>query len=105
MTPSQELDKIVAQQKRVVAKVANDLLSELIKITPVDTGALKGAWSIKKTSDGWQLSNNMNYASILFDGRRIVSGKEYGSLQLPAGIDPVIAKYNIIMQQELKKIR
>ena len=47
----------------------------------------------------------MNYASILFDGRRIVSGKAHGSLQLPAGIDPVIAKYNIIMQSELNKIK
>ena len=102
---SEELDIIVRKKNKVVSKVAQSLLSELIHVTPVDTGALKGAWYIEKTPDGWRLSNNMNYASILFDGRRIVSGKEQGSLQLPGGINPVLAKYNIIMQQELNKIR
>ena len=85
--------------------VASDLMSELVSVTPVDTGQLKGAWDLQKTSEGWRISNNMQYASILFDGRRIVSGKEYGSKQLPQGIQPVLEKYNIIMQRELNKIK
>jgi len=108
MTISQELAVIVAQQKRVVAEVANDLLSELIHTTPValkNGGTLKGGWDIKKTTDGWRLSNNIGYAEVIFNGRRLVAGKWYGSEQLPGGLPPILAKFNIILQSELNKIK
>ena len=105
-TISQELNEIYQKQLKVVDTVVNDLFSELIQITPVDTGALKGAWDLKKNdSDSWTLSNNMEYATIIFDGYRIVAGKAIGSKQLPAGkFDAVLAKYNIILKELLKAI-
>jgi len=41
MTPTQELIAIFEKQKKVIAEIANDLISELIAVTPEDTGALK----------------------------------------------------------------
>ncbi len=101
---NKEIDKVVSEIDEVVDRVAQDLLSELITVTPVQTGALKGAWYIEESNDGWIISNNMEYASIIFDGRRIVGGREYGSKKLPAGISPILKKYDLIMQQELAKI-
>ena len=106
MTISQELEDIYRRQLSVVGIVANDLFSELIHVTPVDIGSLKNAWDIKKNSDeSWTLSNNLEYASIIFDGRRFVAGKAYGSLQLPDGLDPILARYNIILQTMLNQVR
>lgn len=106
MTISEELNIIYKKQKKVIDKIASDFFSELVHHTPVKTGTLKGAWSIEETKDGWLISNNMEYATIVLDSRmRIVAGKRYGSEQFPAGIDPIIDKYNIIMEVELKKIK
>ena len=44
-------------------------------------------------------------ARIGFDGRRLVAGKWYGSEQLPAGLSPILAKYNIILERELDEVR
>ena len=104
-TISQELNEIYQKQLKVVDVVVNDLFSEIVSSTPVDTGALKGAWNLKDNGDNsWTISNNMEYASIIFDGYRIVAGKAYGSKQLPAGINPVLSKYNTILKEMLKEI-
>lgn len=105
MTISEELNNIYKRQMSVVGIVANDLLSEFITVTPVDTGSLKGAWDIKKIKDGWRIGNNLEYASVIFDGRRLVAGKWYGSKKLPNGLDPILAKYNLLLESELKKIK
>ena len=105
MLPSTELALIYQKQMRVVDDVANDLFSELIHVTPVDKGTLKGAWDIKKTDDGYRLSNNMEYASVIFDGRRLVAGKWYGSEQLVEGISGILMKYNKILEIKLKNVR
>ena len=105
MTISQELNSIYDKQMRVVGIVANDLLSELIHVSPVDTGTLKGSWDIQRITNGYRLSSNLEYADVIFDGRRLVAGKWYGSEQLPAGLSPILAKYNIILEQELDKVR
>jgi hypothetical protein len=108
MTISQELNSIYDEQMRVVGIVANDMLSELIHVTPValvNGGSLKGAWDIQTITNGYRLSNNLEYADVIFDGRRLVAGKWYGSEQLPAGLDPILAKYNLILERELDGVR
>lgn len=115
MLPSQELELIVKKQAVTVARVAKDLFSELISVTPVaqkNGGSLKGAWDIKKTSSGWRISNNLLYASVIFEGRRFVyspsypNGRYEGSKQLKVSnnIYVILKKYDRIMQRELNKI-
>ena len=105
MTLSEELAYLMREQKRVVDEVASSLFSELISITPVDTGTLKGGWDIEETSNGWTLSNILIYASVIFDSRRQVGGQWYGSESLPDGLTPTLKKYNIILQDKLNKIK
>jgi len=105
MTLSQELNYLMREQKRAVDEVASDLFSELEAITPVDKGTLKGSWDLEETPNGWILSNNLIYASVIFDGRRQVGGQWYGSESLPDGLTVVIKKYNIILQDKLNKIK
>jgi hypothetical protein len=105
MTPLEELNYLMREQKRVVEEVASDLLSELIGITPEKTGQLKGGWDLEETSNGWILSNNLIYASVIFDGRRNVGGQWYGSESLADGLTPTLKKYNIILQDKLDRIK
>jgi len=107
MLPSTELALIYQKQIRIVEDVANDLYSELSSdaVTPIDTGALREAWNMERTGDTWHISNNMEYASIIFDGRRLVAGQWYGSEWLPGGIDPILMKYNKILEIKLKNVR
>lgn len=126
MTLLEEFNELKAKKDFIVAKIANDLFSELVNDTPVGnpsswkinegrtklyipkdyrSGQLKGSWAIKKTLDGWELSNNMLYASIIFAGRdEDEFGIWRGSKQLPDGIEPTIEKYNILLEQELRKL-
>ena len=105
MLPSEALAKMQQDIKIVIAEVVQGLLAELTANTPVDTAQLKGAWNISKKDDySWVLSNNMEYASIIFEGRRLVAGKYYGSLQLVDGIDPILEKWNDILQNRLDKL-
>ena len=109
-----EYTDIISEKDKILAEIATDLFSELqthsIALgresgTPVDTGALRLAWELTKTKDGYTLSNNMKYASIIFAGFHIgTDGKLKGSKQLPNGIAPVLARYNKILQNKLKAL-
>ena len=100
-----ELTAIVTKSDIVVAKVAADMFAELIQITPVDTGQLKIAWDLSKTPNGWLLSNNLGYSSIIFEGRVVGSdGVVRGSEQLPNGLAPILDKYNRVLEIELRRI-
>ena len=101
----QAMDQLQIKINQTVNEVAVDLYNELVRVTPVDTGQLRTSWTFEKTALGYLLSNNMQYASIIFEGRRIVAGKTYGSKQLPAGLDPILMKYNIILTNKLNKIK
>lgn len=102
---TKELNDIYEKQQRVLADVVADLFAELQRRTPVDTGELKIAWELTRTNDGWLISNNMEYASIIFDGRKLDdSGVMRGSEQLPDGIIPILDKYNRILEIKLRKI-
>lgn len=128
MTPSQAVDELERQYKQVLDRVVADMFNEFSRITPVGNpstwkinegragkklykpagysgGQLKTSWDLTPQGEGWRLSNNMEYASVIFAGRRLVAGKMYGSEQLPAGLDPVLAKYNRILEREFERIR
>ena len=99
-----ELDAIVKKQEKVVAGVVADLFAELVKRTPVDTGQLRQAWSIERNGDSWIISNGLEYASIIFDGRKVVNGKLQGSTQLSQGIQPILDNFNRTLEIELRRI-
>ena len=100
----QDLNNIAEQTEKILASVAADLFAELQLKTPVDTGQLRQSWALDKVSDGFEISNNLSYASIIFDGRKIVNGKAQGSTQLAEGIQPILDKYNRRLEIELRRI-
>jgi len=105
MALSNTINELNLKINKTINRIVVDLYNELVKNTPRDTGQLATSWSFNKLGDGWIISNDKEYASIIFEGRRLVAGKMYGSEQLPAGIDPILLKYNIILTNELNKIR
>lgn len=106
MSLLKEFDEIIDKKDKVLLAVAIELRSALVKATPVDTSFLKSSWQpVRKTDDGYVISNTALYADIVLAGRRIVQGKTYGSNQLPEGIQPIIQKYNEILQEKLKEIK
>jgi hypothetical protein len=104
-TVTEAMERLKIEYQKVLGTVVIDMFNEFVHVTPVDTGQLKTSWSMKKKGDGWVLTNNMEYASIIFDGLQFVAGRMYGSNQLPMGLDPVIFKYNKILEDKLKGIR
>lgn len=105
MTPTEAVAEISRRKNRIIDEVVRDMYSELIKVAPVDTGSFRSAWSIDKITNGWRISNNMEYASILWDGRRFVAGKSVGSLQWQEGGSPLLARYNNRIEKEFKDIK
>lgn len=97
-----EYNSVIESKERIFNAIVTDLFAELIQVTPVDTGNLKGAWTLNKTPSGYIISNSAEYADIVLDGYKIINGKSYGSKQLPQGISPIIAKYNIRLEEQLK---
>lgn len=118
MTPKQELDLILKRQEIVTATIATDLMGELVKVTPVGNpakwnhptakpkgyvgGQLKRSWTINKTGNVWEINNNMQYAERRLSP--LSPGGYYGSRQNPAGIQPIIDRYDRKLQSQLNKI-
>lgn len=105
MTPSEAVEEIKRKKERIINEAVRDIFSELVKVSPVDTGTFRSTWDLQKTSNGWRISNNMEYASILWDGRRFAAGKTLGSIQWPDGGAPILAKYNERIENEFKRIK
>ena len=105
MAISDDLNNLFDRQMEIVDRIATDMLSEIIKKTPKREGTLRKAWQMEKITGGWRLSNNMEYADVIFDGRRLVAGKWYGSEQMPEGIDPILNKYNIMLEVEINRLK
>lgn len=101
MTASEELKAMIKKRDKVVAEMATNLLAELTSRTPVDTGILKASWELTKVGDGWLLSNNMDYASYIFNGIRVIESKQVGSKQLPDGVFPILQLFNRELQRRL----
>jgi len=100
-----DLQELEDQANRLIAKFAADLYAELVRRTPVDSGQLKSAWEMTKVAEGWLLSNNMNYASFIFNGRRVIDGHTLGSLQLPDGVFPILQRFNNELNRQLQELR
>lgn len=105
MSLSSDFNEMIEKSDFIIAEMAANLLEELIKRTPVDIGTLKASWDMQKVGDGWLLTNNMNYASFIFNGRREVMGKMFGSLQLPDGVYPIIQQFNNQLQKRLNNLK
>lgn len=105
MTPSEAVQAIVKAKERILAKNVADLFAELLKKSPVDTGAFRGAWRLEKTSKGWTIYNGMEYASILWDGRRLIGQQWFGSEQWPEGGEALLLWYNNKIEDEFKRIK
>ena len=122
MDLSDALDHLERMQEVVLAETVADLYSELVTVTPVGDasqwntkyppkgyigGSLRAAWKLTRLANNrWKLSNNMEYASIIFDGRKPGSGGWLqGSKQLPAGVDPILLKYNLLLTQRLNRLK
>lgn len=104
MTPSEELEQILAKRERAVEEAITNLFAEFMRKSPVDTGAFRTAWEIKKTAGGYKITNDMEYATILYDGRQLVQGKWFGSEQWPEGGAVMLDKYNRDLQSKLDRI-
>jgi len=95
MTLLTEFDcEIEADHKEVAQKVVG-FYSDLVRVSPVDTGEFKGAWSMKINDKwSWTIKNNMkDYAETLARGYRVINGKSYGSKQWADGIFPMIENF------------
>ena len=103
MLPSEELEQIYKEQMKIVDTLVVQFFSDLQKSSPVATGAFRQAWDIDKVKDAeWKISNNMEYATILFDGRRMVGGRYFGSEQWAEGGYPMLEKLNRELERRLK---
>lgn len=106
MDPSKELMELYQKQIRTVAEEVANLFARFIKSSPVDTGAFRAAWDLRQSGPtSWVISNDMEYAEILFDGRRFVAGKWLGSDQWPEGGEVMLKRFNKIVERRLNKIR
>jgi len=104
MSLSSEFQDLLSKQEQIINRYVVNLHTELIRSTPVDTGTLKSAWELKKVSaTHWVMSNNMEYADIIFRGIR--AGVKGGSKQLPDGVYPILQRFNLELQEELQKLK
>jgi len=100
----EELEMIEKQRRKVTSETASDLYRELIEKTPVDTGQLKDAWELNNMGEGeWLIQNPMEYANKVLQPYN--KEARVGSMQLPAGIEPIIEKHHRILQNRLKVIK
>jgi hypothetical protein len=67
--------------QEMTSKIAG-FFSDEVKNSPVDTGEYRSAWEMDSTKKWtWVLKNSMDYAPILWGGRRQINGVWYGSEQ------------------------
>jgi hypothetical protein len=89
-------DELIAEVNEFERKAnleVNKFYSTMIKDAPVDTGDFRSAWEINQIGKlKWRVKNNMDYASILWRGRRNVGGKWYGSEQWAQGGEPELKR-------------
>lgn len=52
----------------MVRQAADDALPAVVQATPVDTGALRDAWTVRHTRDGAVIENRSRYAGYVADG-------------------------------------
>lgn len=106
MSLSKDFDDFIKEFEDIKDASLLDLQSELIDRTPVDTGMLKGAWTLEPLNGGgWLLINNMEYADFILNGIRIFNGKKIGSKQLPDGVSVILQRFNENLEDKLARIK
>jgi len=83
-----EFTFVIDAVESTVREEVEKFYDDLVKTSPVDTGAFKKAWSIHKPVKGFNyvIQNSMDYADVLARGRVNINGRWYGSLgQHPSG--------------------
>jgi len=103
MTPTEELKRLWEKQKEVINRRTTKLYSDLVRVAPVDTGMFKSAWTLDRLGEAsWRISNNMEYASVLWAGRDPITKK--GSKQWQHGGDPMLEEFKEDLQRKLDRI-
>ena len=123
-----ELEKLVKDMKitqqdfngflyKFLLRMANEVIRQTKPKTPVDTGALKNAWTLGEiTGSGREISveilNPMEYATEIEYGHRIVVGSGQnkrevgwydGRFMLKTSVDDVVSKMPAAYDIEFKK--
>ena len=101
MTPSEELNSLISKKDRLIAEKVSNFYSDLVKASPVDTGTFRASWDLQKSNYKWTISNNAEYASILFGGRRLAGNKMIGSEQWQEGGEPMLQRFENDLQRNL----
>jgi hypothetical protein len=105
MTPREELKLIEKGFEKTLASEVSDLYATFIDVSPVATGAFQAAWDLDQISTlKWSISNNMEYATVLFDGRRKFGNKDIGSEQWKEGGQPILDRFDRDLQKKLKEL-
>jgi hypothetical protein len=108
MSLSSEFHSLINDAYIAKATMVKSLENELIQKTPVaekNGGQLKSAWTTQRTSEGWVLTNNMQYADFILRGRRRLGNRTVGSLQLPDGVYPILQQHNNELEARLKDLK
>jgi hypothetical protein len=122
MTPSEELAALERKMDAIITKRVTDFFADLQEIAPVGDpslwlinqgkekitkpigyigGDFRKDWTIDREGDDWVIRNGMEYASVLWDGRRMVAGRWFGSTQWPEGGDVMLERLNHDIQKDL----
>jgi len=106
MLPNEELAILYKKQLLTIEEEVMNLFRRFIKVSPVDTGAFRSAWAVDQVSaTEWIITNNTEYATILFDGRRFAADQWYGSKQWIEGGEVILKRFNRILNKRLDKIK
>lgn len=86
-----------------ILRAAKAFHANIVRAWPVDTGTSRIAWQPPmKDKDAYVVRNDVDYSTVLWQGRHTVNGKTYGSNQMPAGGVPI---YNAVVSQMMKNIK
>lgn len=98
--------ELVKDAQKAIGREATTFYSELVASSPVDTGTFKSHWKVEKQTEyEWHITNNMVYASVLWDGRRQVGNKMQGSEQWAEGGDPMLLRSNKRLNEKLDSLK
>jgi hypothetical protein len=69
-----------------VTRLSNELYTEIKQRTPVDTGRARAGWNQRVQTNGFTISNQVDYIGVLDKGRHMTGRGMRGSKQAPKGI-------------------
>jgi len=103
---SDSFSELIKETEQAITNEVITLYSEFVKASPVDTGSFRSAWSLDKNKKySWSISNNMEYADILFAGRRKVGKKWLGSEQWIDGGESMLKEFENRIENKLNSLQ